>query len=415
MRGPKLHPGWVVVAACSLVMFGTWNAQNGFGVFLPVLSREFGWSRGAVSVAASLQLMVGGVIAFVVGAASDRYGPRFILALSALLSGTAFLCTSGVNTLWQFYLLQGLLLGVGMSSIYLVPTTTVSRWFVAQRGLALGILLACHNLAFITGPLLSAFLINTFGWRTTYRLLGGLVWCIAVPASLFTRFPPGGRASKTKGNGSVAFAPNVETRSASRGVTFWRVLADRRVWLLGGSWLLLGFSWMMVTVHLVSYVKDRGVTLEAASLALTIFGVGTIVGRLVFGVAADKLGTKPTFWFCQVMQILTLTWLLAGPSLWTLYFLMLWFGMGAAGSDTTVVKAAVEVFGVRAIGATMGVMNLGWRCGAALGPLAAGFIYDATGSYLTAFSLASVGLMVSFVFFTLGMASLRHQAARQPL
>ena len=81
---------------------------------------------------------------------------------------------------------------------------------------------------------------------------------------------------------------------------------------------------------------------------------------------------------------------------------MFGFGLSAAGSDTTLVKGAVETFGVRSIGAVMGVLSLGWRCGAALGPTAAGFIYDAMGTYVLAFALAAAGLALSSAFFTLG-------------
>jgi predicted MFS family arabinose efflux permease len=169
---------------------------------------------------------------------------------------------------------------------------------------------------------------------------------------------------------------------------------------------------MMVTIHTVPYVKDRGVSLEAASLALTIFGVATILGRLLLGTVADRMGATPTFWFCQALQFLALTWLLADPSLQVLYLLLAGFGLGAAGGDTAVVKAATEAFAGPAIGAIMGILSLGWRCGAAAGPAAAGFIYDATGSYTIAFGLASAGLVVSFVSFTLAMSPLRPGAGR---
>jgi MFS family permease len=118
--------------------------------------------------------------------------------------------------------------------------------------------------------------------------------------------------------------------------------------------------------------------------------------------AADRLGTKPMFWVCLTVQITTLVSIIAGPSLSILNFLLFWLGLSAAGSDTTLVKGAVETFGVRSIGAVMGVLSLGWRCGAALGPTAAGFIYDATGTYVLAFALAAGGLALSSAFFTLG-------------
>ena len=392
----SLSQGWGVVTACFFVMFGVWNAHAGFGVFLPVLSGEFGWSRGAISVAASINLIVGGAIASLVGAASDRYGPRLILALSVFWAGTAFFLASTVHALWHFYLVLGGMIGIGMAGIYLVPTTTISRWFVEQRGLALGIVLAGLNLAFVTGAPLAAFLINRVGWRTSYLILGALVWLIAIPASFFTKNPPRQHAAGEELHGD--------------GVTFQEAFNDRRLWLLITSWFLLGFAAMMLSVHLVSYVKDRDVTLESASLALLLLGVGMFVGRILFGTTADRLGTKPTFWLCQAVQIVTLTWILAEPSLMTLDILVLLYGMGAAGSDTTIVKGAVETFGVRAIGAVIGMMSFGWRCGAALGPVVAGFIYDATGSYAIAFSLAAGGLALSFTFFTLGTLTLRHNA-----
>jgi len=389
--------GWVVVGACSLVMFGVWNSHAGFGVFLPVLAKEFGWSRGAISIALALNLTIGGLIAFVIGAASDRYGPRLILTISAVFVGALFALASRIDALWHLYLVLGVLLGVAMSSVYLVPTTTVSRWFVDRRGLALGILLAGLNVAFVTGPLLSAYLIERFGWRTTYLVLGALVWVLAIPGSMLTRFPPAptGAGSRT------------DRSAASGGSTLGEALADRRLWLLVTAWMLLGFNQMMMSIHLVSYVNDQGVTLERASLALTILGTGTIAGRILFGIAADRIGTKPTFWFCLTIPIVTLLAIVAGPSLSVLDFLLFWLGLSAAGSDTTLVKGAVETFGVRAIGAVMGVLSLGWRCGAALGPTAAGFIYDAMGTYVLAFALAAGGLALSCAFFTLGTSAPR--------
>jgi len=396
MSDVRRRQGWVVVGACSLVMFGVWNSHAGFGVFLPVLAKEFGWSRGAISIAPSLNLIIGGLIAFAIGAASDRWGPRLILTISAVTAGALFALASRIDALWHLYLVLGVLQGVAMSSVYLVPTTTVSRWFVEQRGLALGILLAGLNLAFVTGPRLSAFLIERYGWRMTYLVLGALVWIVAIPGSLLTRFPP----ETTDDSRSAEPA-------ASAGLTLREALDDRRLWLLVTAWLLLGFNQMMMSIHLVSFVKDQGVALERAALALTILGTGTIVGRVLVGIASDRVGTKPMFWCCLTVQIGSLLAIVSGPSLSILDLWLFGFGLSAAGSDTTLVKGAVETFGVRAIGAVMGVLSLGWRCGAAVGPTAAGFIYDATGGYTLAFSLAACGLALSCAFFTLGTSEAR--------
>lgn len=381
----------MVVAAAFAVLFGVWTPHAGFGVFLPVLSQEFGWGRGAISFAASLNLIIGGAIAFGVGAASDRYGPRGVLALSGLLAGAGYLLASAIHALWHFYLLLGVVLGVGMSGMYIVPTATVSRWFVDRRGLALGIVLAGLNLAYVAGGPLSAFFINEFGWRMAYLFLGGLVLCVTVPASLFMK--------------EAGPHPGSQGSAAPAGATLREALRDRRLWFLQVSWLLLGFALMIVAIHIVPYLHDGGVSLEMASLALTVYGVSSIAGRILFGASADRLGTRSTFWFCVAIQVASLTAVLAGPSPSVLYFLIMWFGLGAAGSDTAVAKAAAEVFGTRAIGAIMGVVGFGWRCGAALGPTAAGFIYDLTGAYTIAFGLGSAALVASLAFFTLALPS----------
>ncbi len=440
MRQPKVNAGWGVVAAAFLGMCGTWIPHAAFGVFLPILSLEFGWSRGAIASVASLNLLLGGVLGFWAGAVSDRYGVRRILALSAAVTGTGYLLSATINTLWHFYLLLGVLLGVSMSGLYVLPTALVSRWFVEHRGLALGIVLAGLNLAYVAGGPLSAVLINAVGWRRAYLFLGRLVWLVAVPASFFMKAPPSesaARAMTPPGTATTLRSPaacRIKRRSSAgsagatlpgggsegaieapfdgpaAGTPFREVLADRRLWLLALTWGLLGFANMMMAIHMVPYAKDQGITLERASLALTIYGVSSIGGRLLFGVAADRLGTRPTVWFCLTLQLMTFLGVLTRPPLLTFYFLILCFGLMSAGADTAVVKAASEVFGIRAIGAIMGFLSLGWRCGAAVGPAAAGFIYDATGSYIVAFGLATGALGVGLAFFTLGTSPLRRRA-----
>jgi MFS family permease len=399
-RGGLRRQGWVVVAACFTVMYGVWNSHAGFGVFLPVLADEFGWSRGAISVTASINLIVGGVLAFLVGAASDRFGPRPVLLLSSVLVGGLYALAATIGALWHFYLVLGFLAGVGMASIYLVPAATVSRWFVGQRGLALGILFSGLNLAYLTGPLLSAYLIQGVGWRTAYVVLGVIVWAVAIPASLLARDPPGG---SVEAPGDPGAAPG--------GLTARESLGDVRLWLLTAAWLLHAVSVMMIAVHLVPYVKDRGVALESASLALTVYGVGNTLGRILFGGAADRLGTKPMFRLCMTMQIAALVWIVTGPSLATLAGVIFWYGLSSAGTDTTIAKGAVETFGVRAIGAVMGIMSFGWRIGAAAGPALAGFLYDATGAYTLPFALGAGCLALGFALFTLGTSARLRAAA----
>jgi MFS family permease len=166
----------------------------------------------------------------------------------------------------------------------------------------------------------------------------------------------------------------------------------------------------MVSVHVVPFARDRGIGLAGASLALTAYGVGSVAGRLAAGVVSDRLGTIPTIRAAYVIETLALVTLLWIPSREALLASLVVFGAGFAASDTMIVKVIPDVFGMRALGAIMGVLTLGWRSGAALGPAAAGFLYDLTGSYTVAFGAAPVAVLVSWGLFALGTSRPRGSA-----
>src|SRR3989442_14680213 len=145
-----LAPRWRVVVALLTVTSCIATAVSTFGVFLPVLSEAFGWSRGAVSVVLSISLVLGGVAAFPVGRIADRRGPRAVLATTVAIGAVGFVLSARIEALWQLYLSYGVLVRVGMSSIYVLTAATVARLFEARRGLAPGPLLSGLHLRLLT-------------------------------------------------------------------------------------------------------------------------------------------------------------------------------------------------------------------------------------------------------------------------
>ncbi|HEV8584544.1 MAG TPA: MFS transporter [Methylomirabilota bacterium] len=385
-----LAPRWRVVLAMFVVTSCIASAVSTFGVFLPVLTDAFGWSRGAVSVVLSINLMLGGVAAFPVGRIADRRGPRAVLAATVAIGAVGFVLSSRIDALWQLYLSYGVLVGIGMSSIYVLTAATVSRWFDAGRGLALAIVLSGFNLGWLTGGPLAAFLVGRYGWRMAYVLLGALIALVGVPASLYVRYPTTERPP----------AAASEERAAAR----WSAFSDIRLWYFVSAWCFLGLVFMMVTVHSVSYARDRGLPLEQASLALTAFGLGAVSGRLLAGAAADRFGAVPTMRVCLLIQCTALCALLLGLPTWTVIGALLLFGLGASGADNTFVKAVPDAFGLAALATIMSVVGLGWRSGAGVGPALAGYVYDFTGSYTPAFAFAVVALAAGWTLFRLGAA-----------
>ncbi len=390
---------WSIVIALFVVTFGMATPLAAYGVFLPVLAEAFGWSRGALSAAISVNLLLGGVVGLGVGALADRHGPRVLLGATVALAGAAFALVATVGALWQLYLFVGVLGGIGMSSFYLLGASTVAHWFEARRGLALALVFVGFNLGYITAGPLAAWLIATVGWRAAYALLGGGCALLTLVAASSVRQP---RAAERPARPAPTTAAG-----GGGGVTLGAALADPRQWALNGSWLLLGGTALMVNVHIVQFARDQGIDLAGASLALTAYGVGAVLGRLTAGMVSDRLGTHPTIRAAFVLETVALVVLFWAPSYGVLLGAMVAFGAGFSGSDLMVTKVIPEVFGVRAIGAIMGVLTLGWRSGAALGPAAAGFLYDLTGSYAPSFGLAPLAVLASWVLFALATSRRR--------
>jgi MFS transporter, OFA family, oxalate/formate antiporter len=382
------------VAALLLVTYGMATPLAAYGVFLPVLAETFGWSRGAVSTALSVNLVLGGLAGLWLGARADRRDPRAMLVLTAALAGTAFALISTVNALWQLYLFVGVMGGVGMSSFYLLSAATIARWFETGRSLALALVLVGFNLAYISAGPLAAGLIAAFGWRAAYAVIGSGCGLMAALAASTVRLPRPWEAARLP-HAAIARSP------AESGVTFREALADPRQWYLNLAWLLLGGVTLMVSVHVVPFARDRGIGLAGASLALTAYGIGAVGGRLAAGALSDRLGTVTTIRAAYVVEMLALVALLWVPSREALLGSLVAFGAGFAASDTMLVKVVPDVFGMRALGAVMGVLSLGWRCGAALGPATAGFLYDLTGSYLLPFGAGPIAVAASWALFTL--------------
>ena len=395
---PVLTRRWAIVLALFVVTFGISMPLAAYGVFLPIIAETFGWSRGALAGALSLSLILGGVAGYFVGRLADRHGPRVMMIITVALAGLGYGLVSSVSTLWQLYLLVGVLGGTGMSSFYLLSTSTVSHWFHDRRGLALALVLAGFNIGYMTAGPLAAWLIGVLGWRPAYAVIGFGCAAVSLSAATTVRLPHASERVTARPVGSPTTAS---------GLSFTDALRNPRFWVLNVSWLLLGSVIFTFSVHAVPYVRDHGVSLAIASLALTAYGIGSVIGRIVSGLLADRLGAPLTIRAAYVVELVALVVLATVPSPSVLLPVMTLFGVGAASTDNTLVKVIPDLFGLRAIGGIMGVLTLGWRIGAALGPAVAGFLYDVTGSYAVPFGAAPAAVVVSWVLFWLATRGAR--------
>jgi MFS family permease len=165
-----------------------WSVYYAFGVFFKPVLTEFGWTRAMTSGAFSLSAIVHGLLGFVIGGLTDKFGPRLVITFCGLLLGLGYLLMSQISAVWQFYLFYGVIIGAGMGGSFIPFMTTVARWFSKRRGAMSGIVAA--GTGALIGPPVASRLIVTHGWRVSYALLGCMVLAVTVIAAQFMKRDP---------------------------------------------------------------------------------------------------------------------------------------------------------------------------------------------------------------------------------
>ena len=164
----------------------------------------------------------------------------------------------------------------------------------------------------------------------------------------------------------------------------------------------LGISLQMVMVHLIPYSTDIGIDKEISAVFLGLIGGCSMLGRLMMGSTADKIGGKNALLICIFTQIFCMFWLQIADNFWMIYLFTVFFGFSYGGWTPLLALMAGEFFGLRSLGLIIGVMVFAVTIGGAVGPLLAGYIYDVSGSYRTAFIGGAIIIMIGF-FATLFM------------
>jgi len=383
---PKFFYGYVVVAACFGIIALMWGTLHSFGVFLKPLTAEFGWTRAATSGALSLSFILLGLLGMVAGKLTDRFGPKVVITVCGLFLGSGYLLLSQLNSIWQLYLFLGVFVGAGMGGSFAPLASTVARWFVKRRGLMTGIAVSGLGVGTLILSPIANWLISSYGWRTAYMVLGATVLTLIILAAQFLRRDP----SQV---GQVPYGENASAEiNAARapGFSFREALHTWQLWVLGVAWLCFCFSIEAVLAHIVPHAIGLGVSAASASLILAVTGGLSTVGRIVMGMAGDKIGNKLVLIICFGLLSISLFGILPAQELWMLYLFALIFGFGYGGIATLSSPIVAEQFGLSSHGVILGAVIFSGTIGEASGPVIAGYIFDATGSYNLAFLICAL-------------------------
>jgi OFA family oxalate/formate antiporter-like MFS transporter len=379
----RLFYGWVVVTGAFIVLFVAYGAQYAFGVFFAALLDEFGWSRASLAGAFALYAVAYSVFGFPAGRLTDLWGPRRVIAIGGCCLGVALAGMAAVSRLWEPYVLYGLVAAVGMGTAYVPCNATVVKWFVRRRGLAIGLASTGASVGAAALPPLAQALVDALGWRAAYVIFGVGVFVILNLVALAMRRDPE----------SLGLGPDGEqTVVADRSADPWplgRAARTPTFWLL---WAAFSATWIPVfipLVHLVRYARDLGFTPLIAASLISALGVGAVIGRLVMGVVSDRLGRRPTVALAMAMQAAAFVAFVVVRELGALYATALLFGYSYGAVSTLFTAIIGDLFGRARAGTLVGVLFAMAGSMAGVGPLIAGALYDATGSYTPAFAVSA--------------------------
>ncbi len=391
----RIFYGWVVIA--NLLIMGTaiWGIRFSFGVFFKSLESEFNLTRAATSAIFSTQMVLGGVFTILGGWAVDRYGPRVLFLLLGIFTGLGLLLSSQTNALWQLFFTYSLLLAMGTSPIYVVVMSTASRWFARKRGMAMGIASSGAGL----GPLIFApfatYLIARFDWRTAYLVNGIVAWLAVIPLSRLLKRDPSEIGALPDGAKHLREAKVEDAETLLGGLSLREALRTRSFWMVLFIFLLFAASLFLILTHLVPHALDIGFSAVEAATLLSLAGGATLVGRVLLGIASDRIGRKAAAIICTLLHAAAMVWLLWAKELWMLYLFALAFGFAWGGVGPTMAALIGDTFGLGKIGAILGVLDAGFNVGAAIGPILGGITFDINQSYFIAFLSSAVFMTVA--------------------
>ena len=399
--------GWRVVAAAFSVLFLSYGLQFSYGVFVSGMTAELGWSRAVTALPYSIYVFLYSALAAVTGRATDRFGPRPVISIGAVLLGLGWGASALAQQPWHLSITLGVVAALGMSVAWVPCNATVSRWFTRRRGTAVAVASSGGSLGNLIVPALAAVLVATWGWRWT---LGVIAMTSAVLMLVAARFML--RDPESVGQWPDGDPAPLLTTGSGDGKTLAEVCWSEPFLLIIAIYFMSWVPIFVPFVHAAAYAEDLGASKLAAASVLSVIGIGGLVGRLSSGIVSDALGRLPALLGVFALQVLAFGLFAAASSAPRLLWIAaLVFGFSYGGGVTLLPPLCGDLFGRAHVAAIVGMIFAVAGAPAAIGPYVAGWLYDLTGSYSAAF-LSSAALNAVALLLTAVLAW-RSRSARQ--
>jgi sugar phosphate permease len=408
------HYAWTILGVAFITFLAAAGIRSAPSVFIVPLEQEFGWSRATISFAIGMQLLVYGLIGPFSAGLADRYGMRKVLLGAIALTALSFAATSIVTTPLELTLIWGIGSGLGTGCAALVLASVIAnRWFVARRGIAVGVMtgsVAMGQLMFL--PTI-ADLIAAVGWRTAV-LVAAAAASLALPALWFFMVDRPSDVGVTR-YGQPADAPDEAPASPVNPFTatlaiFGEVIGSRDFWILSASFFVCGASTFgLISTHFIPACLDHGIPETTAAGLLAVMGVCNVVGSVASGWLTDRFDSRYLlFWYYAVRGVaLFLIPYAFDLPIWSLGAFGVFYGFDWITTVPPTIRLTTSLFGARRAGIVYGWIMVAHQLGAAIFAYAGGVVRTEFGTYTSAFLVsAAICVAAAMLVLRIGRTSL---------
>ncbi|MFF4416899.1 MFS transporter [Streptosporangium sp. NPDC001559] len=403
-RRRGVHRAWIVAGVAFVAILGAAGFRATPGVLITPLQEEFGWSRGTISLAVSVNLMLYGLTAPFAAALMDRFGMRRVVSCALLLVAAGSGLTILMNASWQLVLCWGVLVGLGTGSMALVFAATLTdRWFVRHRGLVTGVLTAggaTGQLVFL--PVLAS-LAQTSGWRTASATVAGAALIVVPLVWFLLRDHPAEVGTTALGADprDQAPVPGPTTRggAAARALTvLGRAARTRSFWLLAGGFAICGMSTNgLVGTHFIPAAHDHGMSEPVAAGLLAVIGIFDVVGTIASGWLSDRVDSRillGVYYALRGLSLMVLPSLFSATAEPSMLVFIIFYGLDWVATVPPTVALCRQVYGADAP-VVFGWVFASHQVGAAIAAVGAGLTRDLSGAYDLAWYVAGALCLVA--------------------
>ncbi len=409
---PRIFFGWWTVLVTGVISgLGHGFYGYGFSVFFKDLAAELGLSRALTSIGSGIGRLEGGLESAPAGWLADRFGPKWVMFIGVGATGGALIAMNFLNSAWSYFLIWGFLIGSGLNlGLTVTVDKTVINWFVRKRGLAQGIKFALIGVGGVVAVPVVTWLVIAQGWRMTC-LIWGLVMMACSPLMLvfvkskgpehYGLLPDGAQVDP----GLTADVDSMIARGAEYAASFedteytfkqaWRT---RTFWLLVAAFVIQTTVIGGIGIHIIPFLTDIGISTTTASAMMGMQVFFTIPSRFLGGFLVDHINKRRLPFVlaaAMLLQAIGIGTFLVYRTIPSIYAFLIFYGLSSGAGTPILTVTLGRYFGRKSFGSIFGVLRALQAPFSFIAPTYAGWVYDTTGSYITAFTLFAFLMVVS--------------------